>query len=458
MNNRVVASAAGACERALEAIRTRVSVSGPIGIAYSGGLDSSALLHLSHAYARSRGIGLFAFHIHHGISEYADDWLAHCERECAQLGIPFAARRVRLVDAASHGVEAAARLARYAALGDLCRQHAVPLLLTAHHRDDQAETLLLQLLRGSGTAGLAAMETENAASGLLGGASPVIGRPLLAVARAELADYVGRHAIRYVDDESNADPRYARNALRAHVMPVLDRHFPGFQQRLLRSAGHARAAQRLLNVLARQDLAQCRSENCIDIDRLRLLGADRIDNVLRFWLAEAGMRMPSSAWLTELRTQLLDAREDARVRVTHADCEIRRHRNRLYLTPRHADAIQHSVHRFRWEGQPEIRFAQFGGKLYFDSAGQGIDAGWLREQELHIRYRSGGEMLKPGPNRSTRSLKHHYQALDIPSWERERLPLVTAGEDLLFAAGIGMNWGVLQAGSGQCIRLRWEFG
>ncbi|RZI40616.1 tRNA lysidine(34) synthetase TilS [Herbaspirillum sp. HC18] len=430
-----------------------------MAIAYSGGLDSSVLLRLARAWAIKRRIELFAFHIHHGLSPNADRWLAHCERECAALDAHFDMRRIHISTSSGDGVEQAARHGRYAALGDLCRAHDVPLLLTAHHLDDQAETVLLQLLRGAGVAGLSGMEQVSDAPGLLGGGSPQIARPLLALSRADLEQYAARHRFAYVDDESNADIRYARNALRNEIIPVLTRHFPGFQQRVVRGADHSRAAQRLLDELAASDLLVCAEGDCIDIDRLRQLSDDRMDNMLRHWFACHSVRMPSTAWLAQMREQLLAAREDAQVRIVHPDCEIRRYRNRIYLIPRAVDAgAQAAALTFRWQGEDVIRFPSFDGILRFEPAEQGIDAQWLREQSLEIRLRSGGEKLKLAPNRPTRSLKHHYQELDIPVWERGHLPVILASGRLVFAAGIGMNWRGFPSGGRSAVRLCWNSG
>jgi tRNA(Ile)-lysidine synthase len=444
-------------ERALGAIRTRVSVSSnAIAVAYSGGLDSAALLHLVHACAQKQGLTLFAFHVHHGLSPNADAWLAHCRYQCERLGIAFDARHVEVADVAGGGVEEAARLQRYAAFGEMCRAHAVPLLLTAHHQDDQAETVLLQLLRGSGVAGLSGMDESNHAPDLLGDAQLLMGRPLLRVSRAELEAHVGTHAIAYVEDESNADPRYARNALRHHVMPSLQQYFPGYQQRFARSAQHAQSAQRLLIELAGQDLAACLDGESLNISRLRRFDADRIDNLLRYWFGSRGMRMPSTAWLAEMRTQLLEAKEDAQLCVTHADCHIRRHRDHVFITPIYAE-VDTAPRTFMWQGESSVHWPQFGGTLYFDASEQGMDAEWLRKQTLTIRLRSGGERLKPAANRPTRSLKQHYQSRDVPAWERGRLPLVLAEKQLLFAAGIGMDCHCLGSDAGGRIALRWEF-
>ena len=449
-----------------------------IAIALSGGLDSSALLHLAHAYAQSLSqqpspIALFAFHIHHGISPHADAWLAHCERSCLELGIVFEARRVTLDDKSKTGVEDAARKSRYAALGELCRLHGATLLLTAHHQDDQAETVLLQLLRGSGTAGLSGMDTANFAPALLGNAALMMARPLLAQSRQQLAAYVASHQIAFVDDESNHDPRFARNALRHQVMPALAGAFPGYQERFARSAQHAQSAQRLLIELAAQDLAQCQDGDCLDISQLRLLSADRAYNLLRYWFGKRQLRMPSTAWLAQMLAQLLDARADAQLLVTHPDCHVRRHRERLYLAPKlsqlagmrdeeDADedgAVAAPTQAFAWHGEAQMPFPDYGGVLHFELAAEGevaLDSSWLRGQKLTINFRKGGERLKLAANRPTKSLKYHYQALDVPAWERTRLPIVSAGQKLLFAAAIGMDCQHLTSAAPEGVRLRWQ--
>jgi tRNA(Ile)-lysidine synthase len=448
---------------ALDALRAGLA-SPAIAVACSGGLDSMVLLHAASTWSREHGVSLFAFHVHHGLSPNADEWLAHCERSCAQLGAAFDARRVT-VEKGKSGIEQAARKLRYAALGEMCRAHGVGLLLTGHHLDDQAETVLLQLLRGSGPAGLSGMDTANRAAKLLGDADVMIARPLLSLNRAELEAYARFQNIDWVDDESNLDPRYARNALRHQVMPALAQAFPGFQQRIARSAAHAQSAQRLLDQLAAQDLAACLSGDALSLTHLRELDTDRIHNLMRYWFGTRGISMPSTAWLEQMVAQALEARESAQLRVTHPDCEIRRHRDHLHITPRLPDlpgmrdpddigVIESEGQAFRWNGEAQIVFPDYGGVLHFDPAEEGFDADWLREQHLVIDFRKGGERLKPAANRPTRGLKAHYQSLGVPAWERERLPVVSSGHDLLFAAGIGMDCRHLR--TGPAIRLRWE--
>ena len=437
-----------------------------IAIACSGGLDSMALLRLAHAWCSEQGISSVALHVHHGLSPNADDWLAHVETASAALGIACEHRRVTVPKDGS-GIEAAARKLRYAALGEMARAHGAGLLLTAHHLDDQAETVLLQLLRGSGPAGLSGMDAANHAPDLLGDASLVMARPLLTQSRAALEAYAREHALSWVEDESNQDPRYTRNALRHQVMPALANNFPGFQARIARGAAHVAAAQRMLDELAAQDLAACLEGDAIDLGRLGQLSADRIDNTLRHLFVVRGLAMPSTAWLNQMVAQLFSAREDAQLKVTHPGCVIRRHRGKLILTPHLADlagmrdpddegVLEKFGHDFRWQGEASIAFPDYGGVLHFEQGEQGVDAAWLRSQRLTIDFRKGGERLKPAANRPTRGLKAHYQALGVPAWERERLPVVFATFELLYAAGIGMDCRHFGAPGSELIALRWD--
>ncbi|GGY42920.1 tRNA lysidine(34) synthetase TilS [Pseudoduganella albidiflava] len=433
----------------------------PIAIAYSGGLDSSVLLHL--ARATVDGAPLFAFHIHHGLSPSADAWEAHCAAECEKLGITFAARRVTLADRKS-GTEASARQARYAALGELCREHGVALLLTAHHLDDQAETILLQLARGAGPAGLSGMDAFNTAPGLLGSADILLARPLLEASRAQLEAHASAHGIAHIDDESNSDTRYARNALRHTVMPALAVAFPGYQERFARSAAHARSAQRLLTELAEQDLQAGLAEGSIAVDHLRALGEDRRNNLLRHWFGVRGIRIPSAAWLAEMIAQLLEARDGAELLVTHPDCEVRRHRGRVHLVPKPKELAgaeedeydERPVQHFRWNGEASIAFPDYGGTLHFEPAEEGIAADWLQQQQLTISFRRGGERVKLAPNRPTRGLKQHHQSLGTPAWERSRLPVVGIPGRLLYAAGIGMDCHYVATDANFRVALRWQ--
>lgn len=450
-------------ERVLEWASARVFALMPphegraaLAVAYSGGMDSTVLLHLAHAWAVKKGWRLVAFHIHHGLNRQAEAWLAHCGRVCACLGVDFDARRVMVQDA-GEGVEAAARTARYAALADLCRCHGVDLLLTAHHEDDQAETVLMQLLRGSGTAGLSGMEVLGPVPGETGNSGLLLLRPLLSVSRQSIASWAAAQRLNWVEDDSNQDTRYARNALRQHVMPVLSGLFPGFASRLSRSACHMQAAERLLTVLAEADYQACRSGDGLDARRAASLDEERFNNLFRFWLHLYGMRMPSAAWLKEARSQLLDARQDAQVMLKLEGALVRRYRQRLVLLSQAAESGTPPAGLrlpLLWQGESRLFLAAFGGAFSFEPAEEGVDAGWLRSQPLYAAAYHGKAVFKDHERRPGRLLKAHYQERAVPPWERERLPLLYAGETLLFAAGIGMAAACTGKG-GDRIRIAW---
>jgi tRNA(Ile)-lysidine synthase len=297
------------------------------------------------------------------------------------------------------------------------------------------------------------MDRANVAPKLLGSADITMARPLLSRSRAELEAYASAQGIGHIEDDSNVDTRFARNALRGKVMPILEQAFPGYQARFARSAAHIQSAQRLLDELAGQDLAAHLADGSLDCAALRTMSDDRVNNMLRHWMHELGYSMPSTNWLAEMVAQLREAREGAFLLVNHPECEIRRHRDRLHIVPHSKVAAGQGGIAFKWEGQPYIAFPSFGGTLYFDRTDGGLDEAWLKGAALGIGLRSGGERLKLAANRPTRSLKQHYQTLDVPAWERERLPVVRTGAELLFAAGIGMDCARLAATGS--VTLRW---
>ena len=427
-----------------------------VAVAFSGGLDSSVLLHLLQGHAAGRDLILHAFHVHHGLSANADQWTAHCRAICAQLNLPFAVRHIEVRRDSGSGVEQAARDARYAALGAMRAEHGVELLFTAHHLDDQAETVLLQLLRGSGIAGIAGMDSANRAPGLLANADVTIARPLLEISRAELEHYARVHGIANIEDESNDDMRYARNALRHAVMPALEQHFPGFAVRFARTARHAHAAQTLLDQVAQQDLEYCLAGDALDLARIAPLSGERADNLYRYWFARRGLRMPSTAWLKEMRSQLASAKPEAQLCVTHPDCHIRRHRGRVYIVPREDGREPPAAQAFCWNGEASLAFPAFRGSLLFEPSEHGIAADWLRGRACFIHLRQGGERLKLAADRPTRSLKQHCQSMDVPAWVRETLPMVSSAGQPLFVAGLGMDCAHFAASGAPAVTLHWR--
>ncbi|MBC3906400.1 tRNA lysidine(34) synthetase TilS [Undibacterium umbellatum] len=429
-----------------------------VAVAYSGGLDSTVLLSLAMNYCRRSDIPLFAFHVHHGLSSNADAWLEHCRASCVAAGISFQSECIQVSRDSGDGVEASARKGRYLALGRMSKNTGTPLILAAHHQDDQAETLLLQLLRGSGVAGMSGMDVCHRAPNLFGHDEVMLGRPLLTEKRSTLEAYASQQGLNYIEDESNTDQRYLRNAIRHSVMPVLEALSPGYSERIARSATHFQAAQDLLLEVAQQDFVNCTYETGLAIAAMRALSPARRDNLFRYWFSRAGVRMPTTSRLQEMQSQLFDGREDARITVHHDTIAIHRYKDTVYLSDQQAEVAEEGrLQEFVWQGQAYIHFPEFAGSLYFDQSVHGLEASWLQSQALSLHLRRGGERLKLAENRSTRDMKSHFQSLRIPFWQRERLPYVSIGQDLLFAAGVGMQSRFCQAAPGACISLRWVF-
>jgi tRNA(Ile)-lysidine synthase len=448
----------GSVERALKDCLARVSFSAlppRIAIAYSGGLDSSMLLYAARDFAERYPVSLFVFHIHHGLNPRADEWLAHCEQVAQSYGITFAARRVRVDKQSGLGVEEAARRARYEALGDLCREHDVPLLLTAHHQDDQAETILLQLMRGAGLRGLSGMPAFAAKHELLG-QGVALGRPLLEISRGGLADESLRLKISHIDDDSNEDVRYRRNAIRHRVVPVLRQIFPGFESRVSRSSAHLQQAQRLLDELGEMDLVRCQLDDGsgLDLNAMKSLSAERTDNLLRYWLSRQSISLPSQAQLQQIRQQMLHASLDSEPRYACAELHLRRVGTRL-VRDEEAGSPPQTKKLLHWQGEGVIELPEWRGKLLFRECTEGgISAHSLRQGPLVLHPRSGHERLKLAAGRPSRTLKNLYQEAGLLPAERRWLPLVSLQDRLVFAAGLGMDVRRVNAGAGLC--LHWE--
>lgn len=387
---------------------------GRVWVAFSGGGDSVALLHL----LRQRLGVIRAVHVHHGLQSAADDWVRHCRRVCRALGVPLRVLRVE-VRPAREGPEAAARNARYAALAALLRGGDA--LATAHHLDDQAETVLFRALRGTGIAGLGAMsECEPLGAGRLW-------RPLLGVSREDLREHARRHGLEWIEDPHNVDPRYARAFLRQDVLPRLRTHFAAAPVSLARLARHAQAAERLLTALARSDVAAAARGDGLAIDVLRALDADRRRNLLYHRWRDLGAQPPAEAWYARVDTELLQARRDAVPVIRHGDVEARRYRDRLYLlrrlppTPAAGLVLDWPARRRRLELPPGC------GVLQCSRAPQAA---------LSVRFAVPGARLQPAGQAHSRTLKNLCQERDVPPWVRARMPLIYAAGELVAVADL----------------------
>jgi len=398
-------------------------------VGLSGGLDSVVLLHLVQACQPSLGFRLRCVHVHHGLSPHADQWADFCRRLCAQHDIPFDLHRVSVARDDPAGIEAAARAARrriFAAID-------ADALLTAHHQDDQAETLLLQLLRGAGPRGLAAMAPWHH----LPGWKAAQLRPLLGVTRAEIRTYAEQHQLKWVEDESNLDPRYRRNALRHDLMPLLAGHFPGYSATLARAATLQAEAAELLDDLASIDADGAVVDDRLDCSVLARLSPARQRNLLRHFIAMQHYRLPNERRLDQALTQLLKARQDARVCVNLGEVELHRYRNLACLVPCAEAGAPLAV---TWQGEPVLRLPWLSQSLRFtDASGAGVKRSLLETGPVEVRTRRGGERLRPVTGGVRRSLKNLMQEAAIPPWQRDRLPLLWCGGQLVWADGVGYD-------------------
>ena len=410
-----------------------------VGVAYSGGVDSTALLHAAAALHRRGRIAVFAFHIHHGLAAAADDWLAHCREQAAAFGVAFDAEHVVLAGAGS-SIEAQARTLRYAALARLCRRHDCTILLTAHHADDQAEAVLLNLARGAGIGGLAATARSRRLDEIL------LVRPLIDLPAAVLRTAVGDAGLPFVDDPSNHDRRYTRNAIRHEVMPALRRIVPTIATRLAQTAMHASTMQGLLDDIGREDLrSPTTDDDALDVERLASLSEARAANALRVWIARRGMRAPTAAALREMLDQLLHASPDAQIALLHERRTLRLYRGRVSVDA--SGAPRAGFVSLTWQGEAELAVPAWQGRLVFTTTdGHGFAPDALREGPLVLRERRGGERMRMRADGPSRTLKNLYQEAGIAMWQRARLPLVYLGERLIHAAGIGANADGAQTG------------
>jgi len=388
-------------------------------VGFSGGVDSVVLLD---AMAAEGARPVTAVHVHHGLSPNAYRWADFCRDFCAARAVPLSIERVTVDRAAAEGLEAAARTQRYA----IYAARPEPYVALAHHLDDQAETVLLQLLRGTGMKGIAAMPEMRP----LPGSHVRLYRPLLSIPRADLVLRARTRGLEWIEDESNESTRHDRNFLRHDVAPLLDARFPGWRDAVARFARHAGSANELLDELARKDGA-------LDAGLLvdPTIPEARRANALRAFIAMNGLAMPSQARLAEMARQLYGARGDARVRIEHDGVHLVRQRDTVHVD---ADA-RAKPWRVQWRGEADLELGPGRGQVHFERVtGRGLAAALVRGDQWHFMPRAGGEKIRLDPKRPTRTLKNLLQEHDVPEWQRDRLPLLFRGERLAWVPGVGI--------------------
>jgi tRNA(Ile)-lysidine synthase len=434
-------------ERLLEIIST-LPAAACYRVAYSGGMDSQVLLHALSELAPRLAVPLHAVHVHHGLQDEADQWSEQCASFCRDRQIPFSVVAVSAAPAKGESPEAAARDARYRALSQ--QMEAGDMLFTAHHQDDQAETLLLQLLRGSGPSGLAAMTT------LMEFPPGRLARPLLGFSREQLAAYAREQGLTWVEDASNRDTSFDRNFLRQRVMPVLRERWPALGRTFSRSARHCGEAQQLIDNLAHQALAGLLDveRNTLDLEGLAALPPAEARAVLRAWIRSSGHTLPDTARLDRILTEVVPAGEDRNPLIHWPGVELRRFRGRLYLRSPQPELDPGLV--LEWDGKTPLELPAGLGRLHPEQGPGGISQEQWRAGPIRISFRSGGERCRPQARGKSKELKKLLQEFDIPPWERENLPLITIGGRLAAVGDLFLCEPFAVGEGEQGIRLRWE--
>lgn len=393
----------------------------PLAVAFSGGLDSTVLLH---ATIKAHGKkNVYAFHVHHGIQKEADQWQAHCKAVAKKFGCHFDTQNVKLNKPSN--IESQARNLRYEALTQMCQAHKIQDLLLAHHLDDQAETVLIQLMRGAGLPGLSAMPQVKSRELIH------LWRPFLNMRRKDLEIYAKEHQLTWIEDPSNQDKSYRRNAIRKTILPTLEKFQEGAIENLSRSAKHLGEAQELLNQLADIDLGLMEAKEGLsktNLIRLYKTSQARASNALRRWLSKNGLAYPSEERLTAWWSELQQTRPDSQLQWDHDQQVIRLWRGHLTITQDSSST----------EVMGEWTFK----KIPANSKKPGIAKDRFEKAKqkglINTMAREGGEKFKVDTKRPRRSLKNLYQEAAIPPWQRD-VPLLYIGEELVAVAGIGIS-------------------
>ncbi len=415
-------------------------------VAFSGGLDSTILLFAAHAI-KSRTGRLRAVHVHHGLVAEAEHWARRARATCAELAVECTVLNVNVAVGTGDSLEEQARVARYAALEAVVG--ADEILLTAQHRDDQLETLLLQLFRGAGVAGLASMPPVRAFG------AGLHARPLLTFDRCDLHEYAERHGLRWQNDPSNEDQRFDRNFLRGSILPALRARWPGIAVAVARSASNCAEAQQLLDQLADLDRVDAEKGGELSVTALRRLSPPRQRNLLRRWIAMRKIKMPPAARLNSIITDVIGAADSGAAVVSWGGMEARRFQDRLLLVPELAPVD--TTRRTNWPRDcVDLELGSGQGYLHQRPSPEGgIDASRFGKGLVEVGYRRGGERLRIHGKAQSKPLSRLFQEAQIFPWMRDRVPLIFIDGSLAAVADLWIVEGFVAEPGSPGLDLQW---
>jgi tRNA(Ile)-lysidine synthase len=408
-----------------------------VWVGFSGGLDSAVLLHavssLCHPGAvqqnsGSLSINVQAIHVHHGLSPLADQWAQHCLNEAAKLNISCHIERLADKPKSGESIEHWAREGRYACFAKYIKKD--DLLLTAHHQDDQAETVLLQLMRGAGPKGLSAMPAFNTFS------EGIHTRPFLTISRQELEAYAKQHGLVFVEDHSNQDTRFDRNFIRHQVMPVLKQRWPSCNELISRAAQNCAEQEQVLQEYIEAETLICpqTKTQSLAIDALLHFSSAKQNLLLRTWAHKISQKTPGRQLLESIRRNLLSAAKDAEPYLKWGDWEFHRYQAQLYLIQALPEVPQN--YSVRWDGNKPLQvptWPELLSKEYL--ANQGLEVDKLDWTQVTVKLRQGGERCHPKGRQHSQTLKKCLQEYYVLPWLRDRMPLIYCADKLVMAVG-----------------------